>query len=477
MRKWIGLLLFISLLPSMRGQPSNNWEEKYQTYRTRFRTHFISIGEGAGRSIPFARVTCEDDQTHVIRGGESTFLLGTYIGFLGTEYLVLKRRNQDLRLTIQELYYAVEALNRLDLYAETYNSYDRAPALDGFFVREDIPNDFEADALYGQDQHWLPQRGYTQGEGSVYGVDEVYETKETHCYQHTPMSQDHTIRILWGLYLAHHCLDSGIQFEGKALADGEKDLRQGLQNCFNRIITKCVRDGWTLRDPMGQEVANCQSKTGKIFTFKNNLLDAYHQLNQMNQKRRSRPVWARFVAGVGQQTGWINTRMWLETRNLSGEQGNTWKFAHKYGYETYFLPYGMIVHNWKWSEQERTALKARCAYYLETAPAHGPFFHSPEDFGADGWACADRTERSLKYQYLGVGHVRGNFSGLDYLLLYNLYHLAFPEVNPLSADARRQATFLTSRSQERERVQATLTSKERMMPYYQKQIQRIEAKD
>ncbi|MEL7194438.1 MAG: hypothetical protein AAFO96_18445 [Bacteroidota bacterium] len=73
MRKWIGLLLFISLLPSMRGQPSNNWEEKYQTYRTRFRTHFISIGEGAGRSIPFARVTCEDDQTHVIEEEKAPF--------------------------------------------------------------------------------------------------------------------------------------------------------------------------------------------------------------------------------------------------------------------------------------------------------------------------------------------------------------------------------------------------------------------
>ncbi|MEO1382508.1 MAG: hypothetical protein AAFV78_04645 [Bacteroidota bacterium] len=73
--------------------------------------------------------------------------------------------------------------------------------------------------------------------------------------------------------------------------------------------------------------------------------------------------------------------------------------------------------------------------------------------------------------------MRGNFSGLDYLLLYNLYHLAFPEVNPLLTDSRRHATFLTSRSQERKRVQATLTSKERMMPYYQKQIQRIEAKD
>jgi len=420
-------VLCLLLLKLCQAQYHPHNSQKYFNYRDRFRANFNSIGPAPGQSLPLVRMCAGEGRNaarkDVLHGGEQTFQLGTYIGFLGTEYALFSRSGMDLSQTIEELYYALESFNRLDYFAETYNGYGKSPVLDGFFVREDTPEDFmrrHRQSLLGRCLQG--EGGYVEGEGIVNCAEKVYEAQNDHCYEHTPMSQDHSIRILWGLYLAHHCLDDGITHGDAIFRDGEKELRKECKAIFNRILEKCMRDNWILKDPLGQEVANCQSKTGKIITFRNNLLNAYRELNGIDYVNNGLPVMARFVAGIG-MNGWLNTRMWLESRNLSGEKRGVWRFAYKYGYEGYFINYGKWVHRWELSAEEEKILEETSTFSLNMAPCHGPFFHDEEDFASFGWACTDRTERGLKYSYLGVGHAPGNYNGLDFLILHNLYYL------------------------------------------------------
>ena len=74
---------------------------------------------------------------------------GYYLGLLATEYRLLKDAGEDATGTLNELYFAIKAVNRLDfkaedILAENYNA-DFDPNLNGFYLREDIPEDFATD--------------------------------------------------------------------------------------------------------------------------------------------------------------------------------------------------------------------------------------------------------------------------------------------------------------------------------------------
>lgn len=92
------------------------------------------------------------DQVTTLEWRDATISLGYYFIVLSTEYSLLGTSGQDLSNTLIELYYALNALNRLDQFAEGYldqtgvlNSSD----LNGFLLRDDIPSGFE--------NNWLPE--------------------------------------------------------------------------------------------------------------------------------------------------------------------------------------------------------------------------------------------------------------------------------------------------------------------------------
>ena len=79
--------------------------------------------------------------------------LGWYIAVLDTEYKLLNNQGLDTYQTRKELYYALEAFNRLDLNAESYfnlagtsnpNQAISPPIsdLNGFFIRDDMTDNF-----------------------------------------------------------------------------------------------------------------------------------------------------------------------------------------------------------------------------------------------------------------------------------------------------------------------------------------------
>lgn len=142
--------------------------EKYWWYRYRLVNDFLKIGPNCGESIPAQRRSwvAELDSPGVHKKGvlsfdDATIDLGNYISMLATEYKLLKNNNFNTTRTRMELYYALNAFERIDRNAEAYcnnifNTYPCNPGntdgwnnkLNGFFIRDDVPGNFSDGANY-----------------------------------------------------------------------------------------------------------------------------------------------------------------------------------------------------------------------------------------------------------------------------------------------------------------------------------------
>ena len=159
------LTLFFSLItlsqaPIIYATPHNNSENlndnnnmlvRYWYYRWRLQNDFLIMGENPGYSIP-----AEDREgayRRCLRWGDGTIWLGNYIIMLATENALLRYSNRyyDLLKNERELYYAMEAFNRLDEQGDTYydagqsnagNGTPMPACKNGFFLRDDVPCTF-----------------------------------------------------------------------------------------------------------------------------------------------------------------------------------------------------------------------------------------------------------------------------------------------------------------------------------------------
>ena len=140
-RQALTLLLFMMwVIPNYAQNTDAQLQEKYWAYRHKLRTEFTKIGKGDGHSLPA-------ENRDMFKGcggiygryqtGDAVLNLGEYIAMLATEYKLLNDANQDVTPTANELYYALNAVNRLDLFGEEFFNKDAKE--DGFFVREDWP--------------------------------------------------------------------------------------------------------------------------------------------------------------------------------------------------------------------------------------------------------------------------------------------------------------------------------------------------
>lgn len=123
--------------------------QKYWTMRERFRKYFISIGKNEGQSIPVAKRQngnyggnrCSNlysNSSGWMSWGDATGYLGDYMATLATEYALLVQEGKNTAATLNELYYAINALDRLDGFAEFTFDPSKSINYNGFFLRDDV---------------------------------------------------------------------------------------------------------------------------------------------------------------------------------------------------------------------------------------------------------------------------------------------------------------------------------------------------
>lgn len=123
-------------------------EEKYWNYRERQRLKFIKLNRFPGGGISFAQINrrqkCGEVEGAII-GGDMGMAIGYYLGMLSMEYANLSRAGKDVQPTLNEIYYALNSISRVDKNAEPFFNPILPETQDGFFIRQDFPLNFYRD--------------------------------------------------------------------------------------------------------------------------------------------------------------------------------------------------------------------------------------------------------------------------------------------------------------------------------------------
>jgi len=201
MKKIIAFAMLLALHGPSYAQTEQDNHEKYWTYRNNLIRKFLKIGASNslldfGNSIPIENrdninTNCTGTGKRM-RWGDATIHQGYYIATLACEYELLRRSGKDCAPTLNELYYAIQAVDRLDDYAEWYLSLipNLFPNKNGFLTRDDVPGAF---SQYFQD----PPPDYVTCISSGYYDTENGSVSNNFWNDENEMSQDQ----IYGLFL------------------------------------------------------------------------------------------------------------------------------------------------------------------------------------------------------------------------------------------------------------------------------------
>jgi hypothetical protein len=271
--KRFSLLLVVLCIANFSFSQTNQLnQQKYWKLRNSFRHSYIRIGDELGESLPMERREfgkCVDNTSMYggqkygwLHWGDGVIRQGHYIGFLATEYRLLKNNNKDVTAVTNELYYALQAFNRLDKNAEKVISNEREnitpifeDVLNGFYLRDDAEKDFE---LHWKDEpiaaRAMQSRYENNNSGHVdNGTD--YKARYGHTFGWNEPSLDQMTSMLVGLKVCHKLLDDGewVQPEG---ADTLLNLKQEVIQITHRLVSYAEQHNWFLLDMYGLPVEN-----------------------------------------------------------------------------------------------------------------------------------------------------------------------------------------------------------------------------
>jgi hypothetical protein len=244
MKKSLIILILLSFSTSYGISQSSDieyakhWQSKYWYYRYRLITDFMVRGSttecatAVGYSIPAEKIG--DPTTNKnIKWGDATSYLGHYIAVLATEYSLLKKYNQSVDKTLEELYDAMMAYERLDRSAEKlfFPGYGDC-TVNGFFCRDDVDKKLFND----RNSPFNKKYAFT----SINGLN--VDTFGSDYYDPALKfpSQDQVAYLFMGFALVNKCL------EGVSYHDEPNFFKNNAQLYTNNIIKwieKCDWDG------------------------------------------------------------------------------------------------------------------------------------------------------------------------------------------------------------------------------------------
>jgi hypothetical protein len=409
--------------------------DKYWWYRARLigdgdsgYPGFVVVGDKPGHSIPMSgknpAQNCMTDywinrENCTSRPGEgklrwvdATLHMGHYMAMLALEYRMLSDAGEKTNRTEQELYYVLKALERLDYTA--YEFIGRAPQLDGFFIRDDIPADFHWDA----EKTDYRFKNYTGGayhcvqSSAACGLEKTFDKGYF-------VSQDQIISLFFGFRFAQ-------QFAAEARYENQsRTIGEMVADQTHRIMMMLRRGNWHITGHAGERIPNKWGGDVRAFCYPlaeiaNIIVKDYYAIDYHDRFSRNlgRAIFSSFNWGFSMQAprnramsyelvsaygGWNQQRIALRT--LDSDQ------------VMYALAYSAL-ENLPWPDAiDRTEI----ATMIKSVPWEGICFETPGCTAPEGWRSAHR--------WVHPTHKNGNkyglkmeWNGIDYMLFYNLYH-------------------------------------------------------
>ncbi|MFN5983334.1 MAG: hypothetical protein ACK479_07715, partial [Fluviicola sp.] len=225
--KLLWLLSLCCVVGSSYAQTVELNMQKYWKFRNELRESFVKIGPDFGESLVARKIEpmkCTDNipenpnssgwNFSSMNWGDAMIRHGYYLGLLATEYRLLKDAGEDVTGTLNELYYALNAINRLDLFAE----FDLNPIyglppetnLNGYFMRCDTPEGF-AENWKNSSYECRCDESEHYGTNNAASIDDTTQgyTERFNYYQNVP-SADQLSSLTVGLSLVNELLDHGL---------------------------------------------------------------------------------------------------------------------------------------------------------------------------------------------------------------------------------------------------------------------------
>ncbi len=422
------LILFVLPLVSYTQTPAKNLE-KYKTYRNRLK-YFYKIGTQPGE-CQYASISgmFPPKSKRLNFGGDQTIEMAWFIGTMATEYKLYKHNKLDTNKTLQELYYALMAFKRLDECEDKPPWNLEKPVFDGFFMRGDMPDkQYIKKNSSGFNKDLCPADTF----GAVKaGMPFWVETTRFH---NREMSQDQAIHILMGMALVVKCLpDKKIEVRTINGAKEYFNFHEFAKHTFDLIVSYIKNENkkygnkeWIIYDPTGKKLE--LGGNAKFFSYgfakAGQNITGINYIKDINKKISARMLWE--AAKVPTPNEW-NTSMAC----ILAAIGDSWKCtgstdkaiyyaSKKYYWDTYYILLWQFINNKKSLYLDNEKLTNQ----LNSAPEYGTYYYG-EEYGTKpkgGWASNNRF-RNTKKEQQGREHFKGNYNGLDYMLLYNLTQL------------------------------------------------------
>lgn len=430
--------LFIFSCTWVCSQTPEDNLSKYWQYRNLYKKQFVFVGDNPGESIPFATMHPNEDISWngtwdrqlecfprpsgigAITTGDATLQIGIYLGVLATEYALLKPLGYSTSGIEREIFYAIKAFERLDVSAESY--FGNPGANDpSFFLRDDVPFGFATD---NTENYWIRNLIAANPADSLIHVvkgDFTCANLSEEAKYPGVTSQDQVAHLSLGFTLIQRYLDDEAQFNGVGLKEYGRVVYRRLYDGFKAngfIAGKPVQlpNSWRL---------DYRSLIQAGYPFKR-VINLFYGGNEFNPG--------------ADRTNWLNLF-------LPGYLLNTDKpYNAAMGFIWAAIGDAVNSENWLATETKKRhlelyALLHACIYnknvgadlpeahfrnLIDVAPCNIPCSYAPS-----GCPTPDNADWNAGYRWTNNNRnsnqdwQRGFYNGIDYMLLYNLYHLKF----------------------------------------------------
>lgn len=413
MMRYLSILLALLTIFQVSGQSLVENQEKYWNYRQSLIKDYMVIGNGAGKSIP---ATGKDDEANYIYWGDATIRLGWYMTVLATEYHLLRERavvrteaNNTIakEQTAQELYYAIMALERLDARAEPFYDKSAPEAMNGFFIRDDVDQDF-----------------LDEFEDKKHLVSDYTSKKPTD----NEMSQDQVHHLLMGLMAIYRYVPEVTEYKGVRIADRAKE------NAL-RIIDWLQTHKWDVVNPVRLNKRGKPERVARgadAYIFSQGTAKTMQEFLRGDEPKRKKVnvfnglFWSTLRMGVNPT--YIkddNAHMAMTvTATSNGFRRVTYRklLKRSFANDWYVYPlYNLAIYpNNRRSRKDMRIIEAS-RKLLDSAPKGGIVSPAPGT-NETGWSSYNRFMRKRHDAIDPPDYEQGSeYPGLDYMLLHNLY--------------------------------------------------------
>ena len=447
MNKKIFILIFTLIsVNNIFSQNDSLNDIKYWHYRERL-NYFVQPGENRGESQIVGIRNRFEFNALDLNFGQHAIYFGYYIGMLATEYKILSQ-NKDIRsiATQYELQLALKQyINYLDK-TESIVFKNLKDSFDGFFVRESVPCDFLENKnrkeyfnnnLKNTDiwNYSNPGQFGKLPKGHPGWVEFVSECDSIP----KAMSQDEAIGLIYGLALVYKCMPDN-SFEKIAAKEIAVKVIDYIRNS-SRLYGKSLTFRWNMYRPNGNKIKTHEG--GLSWFYAHGFMKAAHYFDKDYDnilKKISRYPQEIFFQ-LGQffpnpnpdNTTMITTlavvgNSWRATVPVIGLifNMNTSYFGinaktKKQDWDTFYILSWEVLHEKRKKMDNRLS---KTKYQLNNAPFDGPYnYYNGINPKGSGWSSSYRWHHKKDMQMGDVNGIGGNYNGLDYMLLYNLYKI------------------------------------------------------